>query len=250
MKTEATKLPCWRFDGLKFTRDTIEWSFVRVDVDDDEPFNEDEYEVAESEAVAKLGWRPLNWFLGEIELFGKRKRNEDADDVDDEEEDTDCLPENEYDLFLVRFLPFYEGYSAYVIADNWPTIMDLLARWAPLLSTKSLTEKLSDLESIAEKAFVAWHGHLSKDDCRKCNPLVCDESDVLRRTPKNGQIVRIKRDMSTRSGKEFWEGERLEVFNSFSGQCCLRDPEDPERAISGVTIDDFDEEVDVGSLQG
>jgi hypothetical protein len=57
-----------------------------------------------------------------------------------------------------------------IFIDDFPSMMQFLREYGPLCTCTNLDFYLQELEKIAEKTFMALHGHDSSGSCWDCDP--------------------------------------------------------------------------------
>ena len=77
-----------------------------------------------------------------------------------------------------------------VFVPDWPTLIKLQALAAPIIQAALFASRLSSIESLAKKAFRAWHQHDSDDVCMRCDPDEAKERDEQRAKARAARAAR------------------------------------------------------------
>lgn len=219
-KPESVKVKAHLFHAGAFTPTEIDWYWA----------HEESYE--EEQKLHLLGWRLVECHFYVPDIF---RVSEYAHCVPGQEKDD--YPD--YDRWAITFCPHSESTYEIVVVQSVPDLMDLKARWWPIYAHEQLDRKLDGMETILEKAFVVFHGHTVKTQCKECNPNCRPEDDVRNRTVANGVTVVLNREIKTNGGRVFPKGTMMTTSNSFDGKCCLSLPGDSEVAVNGCPSGDF-----------
>ncbi len=87
-----------------------------------------------------------------------------------------------------------------VFVPDWPTLIKLQALAAPIIQAALFASRLSSIESLAKKAFRAWHQHDSDDVCMGCDPVEAKEREERRAKARAARRAESSTDSRTTCG--------------------------------------------------
>lgn len=87
-----------------------------------------------------------------------------------------------------------------VFVPDWPTLIKLQALAAPIIQAALFASRLASIESLAKKAFRAWHQHDSDDVCMGCDPDEKKERDEQWAKARAARAARLAESSMDSSG--------------------------------------------------
>src|SRR5688572_23867737 len=93
-----------------------------------------------------------DFVVGSVEVFNKQEPSSEG-----------------YEYFV--WVEIEDGRCMDVFVPNFPSLCRLVHEVYPFVALQLMEQSSDWMESLAEKAFQAWHGHGAIGICRECDPL-------------------------------------------------------------------------------